>query len=122
MLEKAIQCSEIEMAFKIFQICIPNGSIESYLNAHLSSFIVDGRVDGKIGGDFELFKRLLLHSYDLQLQISQRLCQKGLEMALLRADFSFATQLRSYMNNFGYCDSGAAMARGIMSIWKNIYK
>ena len=122
LLEKAIQCGEIEIAYKVFKTTIPNGSIDSFLRVHLSSFFSHGQVDGRISGDFELFKRLFFHSCHRQLKISQKLCQKGLELALLQADFVFATQLRAYMNNYGYCDSGAALMRGIMSIWKNIYK
>ncbi len=123
LLEKAIICQEIEMAFQVFKVTIPNASIDSFVTTHLSSFLYRGEiVDGQINGDFNLFKGLFFHSCHRQLQLSQRLCQKGLELALLEADFSFASQLRSYMNNYNYCDSGAAMMRGIMSIWKNIYK
>lgn len=122
-LEKAIQHGEIEMAFIVFRTIFPTGSVDSFVSAHLPSFLAaNEEVTGEIGGNFELFRHIFDYCCHRQLKISQKLCQRGLEMALIRADFSFATQLRSYMNNYNYCDSGEFLMRAVMSTWKNIYK
>lgn len=122
LLETAAELNELEIAHLIHTKLGRKDFFTNFLPRNLSFFVTDRTFDGKLTGNYDLFKDVFDWTGKNGLFISQRLCQKGMEMALLKADFFFADQLRAYMNNLNYSDSKEKLVKEAVSFWRNKIK
>lgn len=122
LLQKALELKELEIAHFIHTKLNRKDFSTDQISKNSHYFVHNGVFDGKISGNYNLFKELFDWSGKNGLIVSQQLCQKGMEMALLKADFFFAEQLRAYMNNLNYCDSKEKLVKKAISLWRNKFK